>query len=422
MKKSTLNDTNTKNYSNNLIGILLLFQPLLNSYSIAGVPGTLSDVSIVVIVWIWIFGIVSKKNLDFKRNMLVFFPLIIYFFLSWYVFTIVCNEGIFIEYFRIIVRYFLLVTMILPDITINYWIKKWFFLISFLLSLYCLMQYVTINFLGIYLPSYIPFLNYREDLKSESDYINYPWFYRPHSIFQEPAHFCEFMLVYLAFLMFDRKSSVKNYALMIFVSATILLSGSSIGAVGLVFLWGTFLFSVLKLRIHKRSVVSFLVVVPFSLFFTTRFIFYSNSFHILLQRVFSSNSASESRFGNIVEVFSIKWNFINYIFGFGFRYDYFADEIGWLPSYFMILLYFGIAGVILFIFTFAGIYINIKNNKLAKILFILFVILNVATEMLFDMHLVMYLFVIICIEERIGYEKSPKSKYYSTYIQKGTFS
>lgn len=417
MKKLLIKDNAIqKAYANNLIGILLLLQPLLNSYSITGIQGSLSDISIVIIIGIWLLLVAPQKELSIRKHRIFFLPFLGYIMISWIATTALCSDNVFADYFRIVIRYFLLVTLILPDIKINNQIKKWFSTFSFLLTIYCAMQYIAMNFWKIYLPSYIPFFNFREDLKYESDYLNYPWFYRPHSIFQEPAHFCEFTLVYLALLLFDKQSNVKNYALRIFVSAVILLTGSTTGFVGVIILWGLFVKTKINRKVSKDEIVSFIIIIPIAIFMISRIILNSNSFNILIQRIFLSGSAMESRFGNIVGVLNQKRNLVHSIFGSGYKFDYFADKIGWLPSYTMILLYFGILGLTLFLFSLTMIYVHLPKNKLSKSLFILFIILNIATEMFFDMHLVMYLFVIFCYEEKTSYAKLPKSQYCSTSI------
>lgn len=395
-------------YANNLIGILLLIQPLLNSYSISDIPGSLSDISIIIIMTVWLLWIIPRTGLDLKKGMMFFIPYMAYILINWVVIATFSSENVSKEYLRMFSKYILLLTLILPNIKMNYWIQKWFSILSFFLALYCVLQYVAMNFLRVYLPSYLPFLNFREDLKNEIDYLNYTWFYRPHSIFQEPAHFGEFILVYLALLLFGRESNIKNYILRIFASATILLTGSTTGVVGVLVLWGGFMVLNVKPRLLKKSLVSCTIVMPIALITVIRTVFNSNSFIILLQRVFMSGAASESRFGNLKKMFDMEWNLINIIFGHGYRYHYFANKIGWLPSYAMIFLYFGIIGVLLFIMALIGICFQIPKSKLSKVLLVLFVILNSATEMFFDMHVVMYLFVIFGWKEKAVYDKLPQ--------------
>lgn len=402
------NNREKMNYVNNIIGIILLLQPLLNSYSIKGIPGSLSDISILFVVILWFVDIVFTRKMVIKKYNLCFLPFICYVLINWGVTYLFDQESYFSSYFRLIVRYFILIVMIMPNIKLNNTIEKIFSKLSFLLTLYCAVQYIVIVFWKIYLPSYLPFLEYREDLKTEADFVNYSQFYRPHSIFQEPAHFCEFILVYLALLLFTRESNIKCNVLRIFVSVIILLTGSTTGLVGVMLLWGMYLYDNLKKTIHKKKILTFLLGLPFVVLIISKTIFKSSSFLILLKRVFMSNSALQSRFGKIIEMKNLEWGASNYLFGFGYKDSYLLDKIGWLPSYPMILLFFGVTGFVLFFVACLVMYLKMSKNRLSNCLMILLFVLNLATEMFFDTYVVMYLFVICCYEVK-KYEERTQS-------------
>lgn len=106
-------------------------------------------------------------------------------------------------------------------------------------------------------------------------------------------------------------------------------------------------------------------------------------FRIFVTRVFVDHSSLSLRFGNLKDIFNE--DCLVLLFGRGFVYDAVVKEIGWIPGYALVLVYYGLAGLGILSAVSCILYSRIgKKNCLGKAVFLYFVIMNCTSYPLFS--------------------------------------
>lgn len=124
------------------------------------------------------------------------------------------------------------------------------------------------------------------------------------------------------------------------------------------------------------------------------FIVGSNSFWIFIQRFFVDKSSLSGRFDNI----NFLWNrgLRDILMGQGYTSEKTAQDIGWIPGYALVYIYYGLIGIIVLLSIIIIIYICLKKgNKLGRAMLMLFVIMNMGSYPLFSAFLLIDMFFII---------------------------
>ncbi len=387
-----------KRFVKKIITILFLIQPILEAYYFKGRSGTVSDYILLFLILCTIPLLMINHKLSLKFCDLEFFPFFLLIFVNFIRMLSSSTFSIsqFSDYLRVIAYYFIVIFLIKRFGDIKF-AKKTMEMLSVVLCVYCLLQYIFMLLFRIYLPSYFPFFEHRADLDREQAYINYPQYYRPHAIFSEPAHFCEFILIYLALLLFENKQSKYSIFMRVFTTFVLFVTGSSTGIVGSVILWG--LYGILnykgKLRIGRNKLWLFLILFTVAIVVIVR----STTFSIFVSRFLISDSSIEGRLGNVARLFGDGLK--NAVFGYGLNYDYIISRFGWLPGYALCYAYFGGVGLLMFLWALFSIYKKLGKNKKTQIaLLCLFFLLNCATEIMLSPYLIVYLLFILGEEER----------------------
>ena len=142
------------------------------------------------------------------------------------------------------------------------------------------------------------------------------------------------------------------------------------------------------IRIKMRHVLFFLITVV-----TGYYIIQSSTFLIFIQRFFVDRSTITGRVDGIKNIAGI--SFEQMLFGRGFAFESVVEEIGWIPGFALVFVYFGFAGLAVLSVNLLLIYRMMKNNLMGKGMFILFVIMNCTSYPLFSAFFVTYLFFIL---------------------------
>ncbi|MBY0013627.1 hypothetical protein [Paenibacillus typhae] len=273
-------------------------------------------------------------------------------------------------------------------------------IISVLSSVYLIIQFILLNYFNYYLSGFLPGL----PLSSESlDEIirRYSLGYskRPTSIFQEPAHFSSYVLLYFGILLFDDTKKQKNE--LILIGIAIILSGSSTGillAIGLLLLWTV---RSLKNLNNLNKILNYVILIAFIgfcfLLFTKTQIF--NSF---IERTFENRTATTGRLGNYKDVFyAYDISLVQQIIGHGMlKYD------EYIPSIPRIYFYFGGSGLLLFCL-YSLRYLIIKKGY-KRISLIILLVSTLGTEIAFGSFMLLYLpFIIDLNSNKDKFEKIP---------------
>ncbi|MEK3717079.1 hypothetical protein [Paenibacillus sp. FSL R7-0333] len=269
--------------------------------------------------------------------------------------------------------------------------------ISVFSSVFLIIQFILLNNANYYLSGFIPGLPLSIESMHElgRQYI-LGFARRPTSIFQEPAHFASYVLLYFGIALFS--DNKKDKFGLIVIGIALILSGSSTGiliAIGLVVLW---LGRLLKQVNDIKKVINIFMIILFLMIcfwmFTKTQIF--NSF---MDRTFASKTATTGRFGNYVDVFSNPYlNKVERIFGHGMvRFE------EYIPTIPRIYFYFGTSG--LFLFILYSLKTFLKKQGYSRVSLLILLVSTLGTEIAFGSFIVMYLSFIIETKKLVRVEE-----------------
>lgn len=388
-----------KELERKLFCTILILQPLLKLYGIGVIGGTFADYTLIIMVIIML--IKQGKNvfkLTGKKNSIEFIPImlcvILNIFFTWNFSFEIGNQIIY--WIRYILYYFVLI----------YGIKKYYSvetgykiyeIASIISTIFLIIQYLAYIFMNrIILGQFGPLA--LTDLKQHKQfydtYATYNLF-RPESFFSEPSHYATFICGFLLICSM-RQINKKNILIMAFCSLGILLSGSTTGLCGAVFVWTLFSLRLMK---QKNSIVYLLPIIVIAV---VVFLFVSQtvSFQIMMQRTFNSRDAIKSRF-DWVDSLHILRSPLTWMFGYGSSSDV-IELTGWIPGWAIILVQYGIIGIALFMLSYMLLFLH--SNKNGKIILVYFMMMGIGTELVADEYVLVLLpFVINKFGNEFGY-------------------
>ena len=388
-----------KELERKLFCTILILQPLLKLYGIGVIGGTFADYTLIIMVIIML--IKQGKNvfkLTGKKNSIEFIPImlcvILNIFFTWNFSFEIGNQIIY--WIRYILYYFVLI----------YGIKKYYSvetgykiyeIASIISTIFLIIQYLAYIFMNrIILGQFGPLA--LTDLKQHKQfYDTYATcnLFRPESFFSEPSHYATFICGFLLICSM-RQINKKNILIMAFCSLGILLSGSTTGLCGAVFVWTLFSLRLMK---QKNSIVYLLPIIVIAV---VVFLFVSQtvSFQIMMQRTFNSRDAIKSRF-DWVDSLHILRSPLTWMFGYGSSSDV-IELTGWIPGWAIILVQYGIIGIVLFMLSYMMLFLH--SNKNGKIILVYFMMMGIGTELVADEYVLVLLpFVINKFGNEFGY-------------------
>lgn len=369
----------------NTVSVLVCLLPLLNTYSVRHLPGALSDIAIMCLVIMTAVTLLKKPVIRYGEygNVMLLYAFVVFFsFLFHYELTETMTD-----YLRQFSMLFIAVFGLsrLGNFAAAF---RTFEVTAIFSSIYCWLQVIFLYAADTILPSYLPFFEHRSDLDFENQYLNYKKYYRPHSIFSEPSIFCEYILLYLILLLFKdlpgsdntKKYKKRQFCKTLFITATCFITGSTTGIIGsVIFLCLYFWQTVIKTNKIIQKIGTYIPVIA------AAFLCLVNTpmFRIFVTRVFVDHSSLSLRFGNLKDIFNE--DCLVLLFGRGFVYDAVVKEIGWIPGYALVLVYYGLAGLGILSAVSCILYSRIgKKNCLGKAVFLYFVIMNCTSYPLFS--------------------------------------
>ena len=257
---------------------------------------------------------------------------------------------------------------------------------SIISIVFLLFQIFSLNILKINLSGVLiqfcdknsSFINYQSNLLKYN--------LRPSSFFSEPAWLATYLLLGLYISLFINKQKMWIITLIV-IGITICLS--STGIIGLLVIAAMYMKREINKISNKKIIISLLVfLIVFFVLFKYDLIDY------FITRIFYSDST-----GNRLDSYSIfyqKETFLNVLLGHGM--NDIGEEISYLSSYPRIYYYFGILGCLVFLLLFINLFLNISKDK--KSLFFLFLILNIGTEIIFGVGIILYLTNVLLLNNR----------------------
>lgn len=124
------------------------------------------------------------------------------------------------------------------------------------------------------------------------------------------------------------------------------------------------------------------------------------SFQIMMQRTFNSRDAIKSRF-DWVDSLHILRSPLTWMFGYGSSSDV-IELTGWIPGWAIILVQYGIIGIVLFMLSYMLLFLH--SNKNGKIILVYFMMMGIGTELVADEYVLVLLpFVINKFGNEFGY-------------------
>lgn len=377
----------------------LILLPLLKLYGISAIGGTFADYTLIIIVIIML--VKQGKNvfiLTGNRNSIEFIPIMICvifnIFFTWNFSFEIGNQIIY--WMRYILYYFVLIYGIKRyySVEIGY---KVYEIASIISTIFLIIQYLAYIFMNRIILGQFGSLALTDLKQHKQFYDTYAAYnlFRPESFFSEPSHYATFICGFLLICSM-RQVNKKNILTMSFCSLGILLSGSTTGLCGAVFIWT--LFS-LRLMWQRNSIVYLLPIIVIAVV-VLLFVSQTVSFQIMMQRTFNSRDAIKSRF-DWVDSLHILRSPLTWMFGYGSSSDV-IELTGWIPGWAIILVQYGIIGIALFVLSYMLLFMY--SNKNGKIILVYFMMMGLGTELVADEYVLVLLpFVINRFGKEFGY-------------------
>ena len=387
---------------------IIVLLPILNIYS-AGISSLgIGDVFCVIIIVFLLLKNKGKVRIS-ERN---YGRFALYFLLISFILAIVINEYSMRQFILKGLRFLVYTILIIcygkdsfdAEFGFDFYIN-----VSVIAAVYLILQYIFKTFFSVTLPMTIPYLKllytdstgaiYNEELLNMYSIFGY----RAPGFFKEPSHFCQYVSLSVALLLFRPSLKARRNILITIIVAAIIVSYSAIGYISLIVtivFW--FIFSFRDRRLTNNILI--MVIGTVSL--------------VWLSVASGAYSSAVSRIQTINYTYAATGNlrllrgFYVYkemptlfkIIGIGCgNYSAFIDKFGiqtffdgrvdkhveYMSAISCVLVNSGIIGIGLF---FAGlIEIFRKTNLIQKILFVNFIILLVATSSFFSAIYVLYM-------------------------------
>lgn len=266
--------------------------------------------------------------------------------------------------------------------------KKMIINLSLVSSIYLIFQFFIAKIFNIYLPGGLPFFETtREDMRT---YVQYAaaYGYRPRSLFAEPAHFCQFVLVALVILIFDDDKKIANKNMIIgIISLAVILSRSLLGVLVLAFVICMYLFEKAKEK-NKRSITNLILITPIALIVLCFVAFNTSVGMSILHRLGGSIFEDSRLIG--ASTFNSLMNKATWIYGNGLSY-----RQVYLNSYYSWVYSFGIIGIIVLLIYFWKIFKS--GNKVSRYLLVTLLVLGSGSELFIGSYILLYMtFILGC--------------------------
>ncbi|MDB6353566.1 hypothetical protein PH235_08340 [Trichococcus sp. K1Tr] len=256
---------------------------------------------------------------------------------------------------------------------------KLYKLTSVFSTFYLFVQVTLLRTMNYMLPGTLPFLTpIRNDLQVDTKILGMDMIMRPHSIFSEPAWYAVYVLGILIICLFSSDSD-NDLKIPVIITVGILLSVSTTGILLCAITWIFWFFHKTKENISIQRMIIVIFIVPLILYFIT----HSNSFQIFVDRIVAGDSAA-GRFNGYTYLTS-NWNISlsNWLFGNGMK----KIPI-YLAGFARVIYYYGFIGLLIFMLICVSILYRVEKSQ--KILLLIFLLLNLGTEVLFGPLILVY--------------------------------
>lgn len=384
--------------------------PIMGMYGFSELPFlTFSDYLLMICYILWGIYALNKKKAQCRA---IFLPLVVYLLLHPMILASYAASDI--DWVDAIGTSWRLAFYVFPlcilspyHLDKNLLIKAFRF-IGVTSSIYAIAQFCFGTFLSISLSPYLPFLPIlREGIeKQQLGWIDYGWMVRARAWFSEPSTLAIFLILAVLIELF-LSNSIKKKKFLICYFLGIFISHSSTGTVGLLFLLMSYAYIYVKrkgFKIPTRVMLGICLIMPIVILFliSSGYVaqFIGHAF------VNGAGLSQQSHFSSITGVFQKDFNLFEILFGNGMQ----ETVEGYLPGWIRTFYSLGIVGIILYSFAFI---MSMRQKSSARmVLVMLFSFLNIGTEIMLGVYLLLYFSVLEiseCEGESYGYKQINKS-------------
>lgn len=307
---------------NKIFMVFLVIAPILSIYSTPIEGVSVADFLLILSLIVLFPRLIRIKRIKFESNYLVFF--ILYAIISIMI-MIIFNNNIMID--RVILRflksflYIVIIVYFMQDFVENRYLIKLLYKTSIFLSIFLIVQVLVYYFTNIQISGKIPFMSYISSLEEYSGtgyitIVNGIKLFRATSLFAEPSHFSQYMLMTLSISLFKNKK--VEWKVAILTSIAILMTTSGQGIALVTFVW--ILWATKELRIKKMDSIKVLrIIITLIIFPIVLYIIFNLPFiQTSINRIFLSNyNAVNIRVEAGYDLFFTN-NLVQKLFGIGF--------------------------------------------------------------------------------------------------------
>ena len=248
---------------------------------------------------------------------------------------------------------------------------KWLRRIVVLSVAFIIFQYFAFYISGRSILGFIPGLKVFQDYRSETIISKFAYAYRPSSFFQEPAHYCQYLFIFLIFTMFNSQSKNRIVDLIICCVGIILSTsgqGILIGA-GIWLIYIVSMFRKQKLNTNRFIIsILFIFSVPIIMYVLSRATVVSTTISRITNT--GEQSASYARLG-VYSYFLSDSSILEIVFGHSFGAV--ISESLFMPDVVYIIYGSGLIGMFILLVFFYKNYF--RGNVVNRILIITFLVL-----------------------------------------------
>lgn len=366
------------------IALVIILMPILNMYKspFGGSAADLITAMMLLCIFVRYIFDNSRTNIKYKKYIIIFIAYLLFNTIITALYTTSPLDKHMIFSIRYILWY-VVILLIVPDVCdfkIAYKVYMWLAVFS---TLFLIVQYISMIFFGQYISGVFEEYVNRTDMLNDTQYAGYVQFYRPRSIFEEPAHYGTFVAGILCLVVLMNPDT-KKMLLKVFLTFGMLLSGSTTAIALAAFSWGIQLWGLAKRGYVNKKIFILLI----SLFLAVYIVAQTSSFDVMVTRTFESDSAIESRFGNIENIESA--SLMEILFGNGSYSNVITKIYGWQPGFILFYKLYGIIGYAAFILMICFLF-NKNSGKNTMLYLSFFVILNIGTEAITTSFIFLYL-------------------------------
>lgn len=369
-----------------LFTILIVMFPVLSVYSTPIYRVSVADFFLLVIGIFIIIDFFYRRKKIYKRDMPII-VLMIYIFFT-FILQFYSNTGV--EIFSTL-RYILYILILIIGrdyFNFNYGIKLLKYT-TLTISVYVILQFLVFKLFNVTLPSFISLFPIMDnnflEIQNSSYYLE---FYRPTGIFLEPSHFAQFCVVYLIYLT-NSNVEKRKYTQIIIIIFAILCSGSSIGFIVLILIFGM---NFMKYFIRGISLKKFLISI-IAILIVGIIIYKVPYFSKIITRMQSetgefNGAAVQYRFKSLELLLNDGRDFSYKLIGLGR-----GSENVYYTGIFYILNAHGIIGVGLYVLM--ALFAWVKNIKFNSDLILVVFILSIGSEYIVNFGILFYMMFLI---------------------------